>query len=127
MLRQLFLALVSLGVVGALAWWSESGSQEAGGAPFEPVVDWPRLPADLKLGDTVGVATDADDRVYVFHRGRRPLIVLDREGKLTGWWGDGQVKVAHGLRLDPQGNVWTTDIGYHTVMKYDRTGKILLT
>jgi DNA-binding beta-propeller fold protein YncE len=37
------------------------------------------------------------------------------------------VKTAHGIRIDADGNVWTTDIGNHLVIKYDPQGKVLLT
>jgi DNA-binding beta-propeller fold protein YncE len=37
------------------------------------------------------------------------------------------VKTAHGLRIDLEGNVWTTDIGTHQVVKYNPFGKVLLT
>jgi DNA-binding beta-propeller fold protein YncE len=34
---------------------------------------------------------------------------------------------AHGLRVDPAGNLWATDVGAHVVYKLDRQGKVLLT
>jgi DNA-binding beta-propeller fold protein YncE len=36
------------------------------------------------------------------------------------------LKTAHGLRVDPEGNVWLTDIGNHLVLKFDPEGKLLL-
>src|ERR1700710_1770868 len=41
---------------------------------------WAKLPDDWDLKDVGGVAVDAQDRVFVFNRGDRPMIVLDREG-----------------------------------------------
>jgi DNA-binding beta-propeller fold protein YncE len=90
------------------------------------VAGWPQLPAGLELGQVSAVATDAADRVYVFHRGQRPILVFDRDGAFLRSWGDDQVKTAHGLRVDADGNVWVTDIGHHLVMKFDAEGKRLL-
>jgi streptogramin lyase len=33
----------------------------------------------------------------------------------------------HGLHIDPWDNVWVTDVGRHTVMKFSPEGKLLLT
>lgn len=93
---------------------------------YRPVAGWPRLPPKLTLGPVSAVATDARDRVYVAHRGPRPVLVFDRDGTFLRSWGDDHVKTAHGLRIDPAGNVWLTDIGNHLVMKFDPDGKLLL-
>src|SRR4051794_33190251 len=93
---------------------------------YRPVAGWPQLPEGLKLGQVSGVATDSADRVYVFHRGKRPILVFDRQGKFLRSWGDDQIKSAHGLRIDREDNVWVTDIGNHQVLKFDREGKLLL-
>jgi DNA-binding beta-propeller fold protein YncE len=104
------------------------GSSPAAGIPdYRPVPGWPSLPADVELGQVSAVATDAADHVYVFHRGRHPVLVFDRDGKFLRSWGDDLVKTAHGLRVDGDNNVWVTDIGHHLVMKFDPVGKLLLT
>ncbi|OWK38250.1 NHL repeat domain protein [Fimbriiglobus ruber] len=72
------------------------------------------------------MATDAKDRVYVAHRGPKPVLVFDRDGTFLRPWGDDHIRTAHGLRVDPAGNVWLTDIGSHLVMKFDPAGKLLL-
>src|SRR3954467_10504038 len=84
------------------------------------------LPANVKLGPVSAVATDSKDRVYVAHRGPRPVLVFDRDGTFLRSWGDEHIKTAHGLRIDPAGHVWVTDIGHHLVMKFDPDGKLLL-
>ena len=72
------------------------------------------------------VATDAKDRVFVAHRGPKPILVFDRDGKFLRSWGDDHIKTPHGLRIDPAGNVWVTDVGNHQVLKFDPEGKLLL-
>src|SRR5438105_3070543 len=85
---------------------------------YRPVPDWAKLPADVRLGEVSAVATDSADRVYVFHRGPRPVLVFDRDGRFLRSWGDDVVKTAHGLRIDRDGNVWVTDVGNHQILKF---------
>jgi DNA-binding beta-propeller fold protein YncE len=94
---------------------------------YRPVPNWAKLPPDLTLGPVSAVATDKADRVYVAHRGRRPVLVFDRDGKFLQSWGDDVLKTPHGLRIDPAGHVWLTDIGNHQVYQFDADGKLLLT
>jgi DNA-binding beta-propeller fold protein YncE len=93
---------------------------------YRPVAGWPQLPPKLELGPVSAVATDAKDRVFVAHRGPKPILVFDRDGKFLRAWGDEHIKTVHGLRIDPEGNVWITDIGNHQVMTFDPEGKLLL-
>jgi len=75
------------------------------------------------------VASDAEGRVYVFHRGKQadPLVVFDSQGKYLRSWGRGMFGSPHGLRVDRQGYVWVTDNGDHQVMKFTGDGELLLT
>jgi DNA-binding beta-propeller fold protein YncE len=93
---------------------------------YRPVPGWPKVPGDVKLGPVSAVATDASDRVYVAHRGKKPVLVFDAEGQFIRSWGDREIDTAHGLRVDPRGNVWVIDIGGHRVLKFSPTGKLLL-
>ncbi len=93
---------------------------------YRPVAGWSQLPPKVVLGPVSAVATDAKDRVYVAHRGPKPILVFERDGTFLRSWGDDHIKTVHGLRIDPDGNVWATDIGNHLVMKFDPEGKLLL-
>ena len=93
---------------------------------YRPVRGWPKRPGDVTLGPVSAVATDSSDRVYVLHRGKRPVLVFDRDGKYLRCWGDDHLKTPHGLRIDRDDNVWVTDIGNHQVLKFDSAGKLLL-
>lgn len=86
-----------------------------------------KLPAGVEIGAVSAVAVDANDAVYVLQRGEPPLLAFDREGEYVRGWGDGLFKVPHGLRIDSQGNVWTTDNGNHVLRKFTREGKLLAT
>lgn len=89
--------------------------------------DWGRLPPGWELIDAAGVAVDAQDNVYVFNRGEHPMIVFDREGNFLRSWGEGVFKSAHGVHIGPDGYIYCTDNGDHTVRKCTPEGKILLT
>jgi DNA-binding beta-propeller fold protein YncE len=129
MTRYRFAVLSAVALLAAVAVTArgEDAPAKATIPDYRPVTGWPQLPPDVKLGRVSGVATDAADRVYVFHRGKQPILVFDRDGKFLRSWGDGVIDMAHGLRIDRDGNVWVTDIGHHLVMKFDPEGKLLLT
>jgi sugar lactone lactonase YvrE len=52
---------------------------------------------------------------------------FDADGNFVRSWGQGQYVRPHGMRLDRQGNIWTTDVNGHTVTKMDPEGEVLLT
>jgi len=87
------------------------------------------MPDGWKFGRVSSVAVDKNDEVYVFHRGDKadPLIVFDAKGKYLRSWGRGMFGNEHGLRVDPNGDVWVTDNGNHQVFKFDNKGELLLT
>jgi DNA-binding beta-propeller fold protein YncE len=98
-------------------------------AAYTLVRGFPQLPPGLKLGAVSGVATDSALNVLVFHRGdpARPVLVFSRDGKFLRAFGENLFTSTHGLRVDPGGNVWTTDNVNHTVLKFSPDGKVLMT
>jgi DNA-binding beta-propeller fold protein YncE len=86
-----------------------------------------QFPSDVEVGAMSAVAVDPKSgATYVLHRGPKPLLAFDKKGKFVRAWGEGLFKVAHGLRLDREGNVWTTDNGNHAIRKFSPEGKLLL-
>jgi len=94
---------------------------------YRIVEDWAKLPDGWVLGDVAGVGVDARDRVYLFHRGPHPLIVLDRQGNFLSSWGDEIFQRAHGVHMGPDDTIYLTDDGDHTVRKCTLDGRVLLT
>jgi hypothetical protein len=88
---------------------------------------WPERPAGLQGGEVPGIAVDAKDQVWLFTRADPPVQVYDSAGKFLRAWGQGLIKTAHHIRIDPEGLVWLADVGHHVVQKYTPEGELLLT
>jgi len=89
--------------------------------------DWPQRPEGVRWAEVPGVAVDDKDNVYVFTRSQPPVQVYASSGKFLRSWGQDAIKSAHHIKIDPEGNVWTSDIGLHVVRKFTPDGKLLLT
>lgn len=88
---------------------------------------WLKLPAGWAIGDVAAVAVDRRDRVYLFNRGPRPMIVVDADGIVLDTWGAEHFKNPHGLHIGPDDCIYCTDDGDHTVRKCTLEGKLLMT
>jgi DNA-binding beta-propeller fold protein YncE len=75
---------------------------------YELIPNFLKLPNGEKFGLVSRVATDSQDRVYVFQRRDPPVVVFDRDGTYLGAWGTGEVKDPHGLKIVDD-VVYTTD------------------
>lgn len=75
------------------------------------------------------IAVDGQGLIYEIQRGEKadPVLVLNREGKLLRSWGKGDYKIAHSIRIDPAGNLWTVDAASSLVIEYSPLGKKLMT
>src|SRR5262245_44170823 len=119
------MARLILTLLGLITVYPARGDAPPGLPDYRAEAGWPKLPADVTLGAVSAVATDSADRVYVAHRGPKPVLAFDRDGTFLRAWGHEDLKTPHGLRLDPTGNVWLTDIGNHLVLKFHPEGKLL--
>jgi len=94
---------------------------------YRPVETWGALPHGMSFVEATSVAVDANDDVYVFNRGKHPVIVFDRAGRFKRTWGEGQFRRAHGITVGPDGTLWLTDDLHHTIRQFTPDGKCLLT
>ena len=94
---------------------------------YRALEDWPTLPLNLDLVEVPAVATDSQDRVYVFNRGESPVAVFTPEGDFIGSWGEDVIKRAHGITIGPDDAVYCVDDLDHTVKKFSTDGELLLT
>jgi sugar lactone lactonase YvrE len=98
------------------------------GASYEVVEGWEQLPSGYAHRDVAGVAVDGEDRVFLICRGDHPVIVYDRTGRFLRSWGEGDFTLrTHGITVAPDGTVWCTDDGNHTVRRFTPEGKLLMT
>jgi peptidylamidoglycolate lyase len=82
----------------------------------------------VELGMVSWVASSPDGTVYLLQRGEKadPVLAIDRGGKVLRSWGRGRYVMPHAIRVDAQGNVWTTDAASSHVIKYSPRGEVLL-
>lgn len=80
------------------------------------------------LGMVSWVAAGPDGLIYLLQRGEQadPVIVVDRNGTIVRSWGKGLYTMPHAIRIDSQGNVWTTDAASSMVYKFSPQGTKLL-
>jgi DNA-binding beta-propeller fold protein YncE len=142
--RRLFLRKLGFGAA-AVAGTAALGSLGTALAPrsaraAEPVIlgvgkhryrveeGWGPLPEGITYGDAAGVVVDKQDNVYVFARGKHPVIVFDRNGRFLRSWGqDAGFTRAHGAAIGPDERLYLTDDGGHAVRVFTLEGKLLQT
>jgi streptogramin lyase len=93
------------------------------------VVDptWPQRPERLMWGQMPGITLAGRDQVYVSTRSSPAVQVYRTDGTFVRAWDIKDATGAHFIRVDPEGNIWTTDIKSHLVCKHIPEGKVLLT
>src|SRR3984885_6910282 len=103
---------------------------------FQSVPDALKLPADLYLGETAGVAVNSKGHIFVLSRGNTTgpaygaaaaqLLEFDANGRylreighnLYAW------SYAHAVRIDRDDNVWVADKGSDVVVRFDPQGRV---
>jgi len=121
---------------------------------FEVDPFWPkRLPNNWILGEVAGVATDANDHVWIVQRpgtldereigaiqspqaaeccSPAPSVIeFDPNGNVLQAWGNPDttqqwITLEHGIFIDQGGNVWISGAPDHVVLKFSNVGKLLL-
>jgi hypothetical protein len=110
----------------ATAWSILATGVSFAADPYRPA-GFLQFPGSVRMGALSSVAVAANGHIYVLHRGTPPLLEFDAGRHYLRGWGEGLFKVAHGLRIDRAGNIWTTDNGNHVVRKFSARGELLLT
>jgi len=128
-------------LVAAAAAGGHAHGQPTRARSYEEVKDWPKLPANVRLGECAGVASDANGHIFIFHRPGRgfepgatekladpAVLEVDADsGALLHAWGANTFLVPHGITIDTSNNVFLTDVGLQQVFKFSHDGKQLLT
>jgi DNA-binding beta-propeller fold protein YncE len=82
-----------------------------------------------QLGLVSWIAAGRDGETYLLHRGQDadPIVAINDSGRVLRSWGKGLFVMPHGIRVDPDGNVWTTDAASSMVRKFRPDGTLLMT
>lgn len=115
-------------VSGVLSGPDPAQMERASDLGYRPVPHGLVLPEGTKMGAPSSAAFDAHGHLLVFTRGDHPLMEFDAAtGSLIRAFGEGRYVRSHGMRIDPEGNIWTTDVNGHTVTKMNANGDVLIT
>jgi len=91
---------------------------------YRLVENFGQLPAGETFGNASAVATDSQDRVYVFQRKDPPVVVFDPDGRHLGSWGIGAFASPHGIYI-ANDIVYLTDRDDSVCLMYTLDGKPL--
>ena len=106
--------------------------------PYESVPNFLKLPPDLYLGETAGVAVNSKKHIFVFTRGNTTgpaygasaaqLLEFGPDGRylreigknLYAW------SFAHAVRIDKNDNIWVVDKGSDMIIEFNPQGRVLM-
>ena len=94
--------------------------------PYQVVPNFFKFPKGWVAGEASAVAVNSKGHIFLFHRTKPMLAEYDAEGNFVQSIGEGLFTHPHGLRIDADDNIWTTDDGSHLVLKLDPAGNVLL-
>ena len=136
--RFLLLAALAAVIAAPLA----KADPNAAPNPYRAVEHWAKLPVGRSFGQVINVRPAPDGRnIWVFERcgsnscagsALDPILEFDPAGKLIKSFGSGLFVFPHGLSIDHDGNIWTTDAAEKNgkgdqVFKFSPDGKVLMT
>jgi len=121
MMTRLILLTLTLSLTAWATDWSKVPN-----LPHKVVKDWAQLPDGWNFGECGGVTVDANDHVWVYNRGKHPVIELDSDGRFLSAWEDVPSVSAHGITADPNGDIWLADVAGHAIMKFAPGGRMQL-
>lgn len=96
---------------------------------YEGVPNFLKLPQDLYFGESIGVATNSKQHIFVYDRGHETrLFEFDQNGNFVRFIGDGLYgfAFAHVVRVDPQDNIWAVDEGTNMIIKFNPEGRVVM-
>jgi hypothetical protein len=126
-----FLLVTALGLLAGtpLAAQTKATAENVPTIPHTSVPNFFKLPADLYLGEGIGIATNSRGHIFIFHRsGDTRLFEFDPSGTFVKEWGSGVYgfEFAHQVRVDSQDNVWVVDEGTNMVIKFNPAGRVAM-
>ena len=92
---------------------------------YELVQSWGILPGSMTFGTVSSVASDSQNRVYVYQRKDPPIVVLDSDGNYLNSWGISAFNLPHGFCIVDD-VIYLTDREDSVCLKYTLDGKPLM-
>lgn len=130
MRKCLLLMLMSVALVPFLAcqesFQKVPAFQPVPELPYKVVGNFFKFPQEMAAGESSAVAVNSKGHIFLFQRAKLMLTEYDEQGNLIRSIGEGLFAHPHGLRIDSEDNIWTTDDGNHLVLKLNPSGKVLL-
>jgi streptogramin lyase len=94
--------------------------------PYRVATNFFKFPKEMVPGESSAVAVNSKGHIFLFRRTKPMLAEYDGQGDFVRSIGEGLFSHPHGLRIDADDNIWTTDDGSHIVLKLNPTGHVLL-
>ena len=97
--------------------------------PFDSVPNFIKMPPDMYLGESMGIATNSKGHFFVFTRSATTrLFEFDQNGTYVREIGAGSYgfEFAHSVRVDPEDNIWVVDEGTNLVIKFNPAGRVTM-
>jgi len=131
--------VVVLGAFGIISWRLEArnAAPVARVPSFEEDQSWPKaLPNHWRIGQDAGVATDAQDHVWIVQHPdpsccnpTPPVLELDADGKLINAWGGREgfewLSAKPSITVDSEGYIWIPDNRGHA-QKFTQDGTFVM-
>lgn len=123
-MRLITLFLVALQILTAP---DPAQMEDAPDLGYRPVPHGLEIPDDVEMGAPSSVGWTSMNRILIFNRGPNPLMEFNPDGSFVRAWGQGQYDRPHGMRIDREGHIWTTDVNGDIIRKMNPEGEVLLT
>src|SRR5277367_6726112 len=94
--------------------------------PYRVVPNFFKFPKGMVAGEASGVAVNSKGHIYLFQRTKPMLAEYDTAGNFLRSIAEGVFQHPHGLRIDRDDNLWTTDDGNNLVLKLSPLGVVLM-
>ena len=106
-------------------WRHAIAGPKAPEIPVESAPDFLKIPNGTYLGETMGIARNSRGQIYLFTRlgDGSKLLQFDQNGNFMREIGRNSYafSMAHGVYVDAQDYIWTSDEGTNTVIKWNPT------
>jgi sugar lactone lactonase YvrE len=125
------LLVVALSALAAVPLAAQTKAKATGvpEIPYDSVPNFIKMPADLYLGESMGIATNSKGHFFVFTRSATTrLFEFDQNGNYVREIGAGTYgfEFAHSVRVDSEDNIWVVDEGTNMVIKFNPAGRVMM-